>query len=62
MHFTRKSTAMSSLEEALPGRDAAMPVSATHLVLGPPLTPPFPEGTERAIFGMGCFRGADSPF
>ena len=62
MLFTRKSTAMPSPEEALPGREEPIPVPAAHLVLGTPLTPPFAEGTEQAIFGMGCFWGADRPF
>ena len=53
---------MPAPQEALPGRDEPMRVPAAHLVLGTPLTPPFPEGTEQAIFGMGCFWSADSPF
>ena len=62
MLFSRKSTAMPSPEEALPGRDEPIPVLAAHLVLGTPLTPPFPQGTDQAIFGMGCFWGAERMF
>jgi peptide-methionine (S)-S-oxide reductase len=60
--FTRKATAMPSLEDALPGRDEPIVVPGRHLVLGTPIGPPFPEGTEQAGFGMGCFWGADRPF
>ncbi len=62
MLFARESTAMPSPEEALPGRDEPIVVPAQHLVLGTPLTPPFPEGTEQASFGMGCFWGAEPMF
>jgi peptide-methionine (S)-S-oxide reductase len=48
--------------DALPGRDGEMPVADRHAVLGTPLKPPFPEGLERALFGMGCFWGAERIF
>ncbi len=49
-------------EEALPGRDEAMRVPERHDVLGTPLVPPFPEGTEQLVVGMGCFWGAERVF
>jgi peptide-methionine (S)-S-oxide reductase len=57
--FGREKTRMVGPDEALPGREQAMPVPAAHHVLGTPLTPPFPEGTRTAVFGMGCFWGAE---
>jgi peptide-methionine (S)-S-oxide reductase len=62
MLFFREKTRMIDPERALPGRDAEMPVPDRHAVLGTPLKPPFPEGLERAIFGMGCFWGAERRF
>ncbi|ADJ27959.1 peptide-methionine (S)-S-oxide reductase MsrA [Nitrosococcus watsonii] len=49
-------------EEALPGRAEKMPVPQQHYVNGHPLMPPFPEGMEQALFGMGCFWGAERKF
>ena len=49
-------------EQALPGRAEAMPVSDTHVVNGNRITPPFPAGLETAVFGMGCFWGAERKF
>jgi len=53
---------MPTRETALPGRTARMPVPAKHFVNGAPLAPPFPGGVELALFGMGCFWGAERKF
>ena len=55
-------TAMVEAAGALAGRDREMPVPARHAVLGTPLRPPFPEGVDQAIVGMGCFWGAERIF
>ena len=62
MLFTRKKTALPSSEEALPGRDTPIVEPGRHLVLGTPLTTPFPEGSEQVVVGMGCFWGAERMF
>jgi peptide-methionine (S)-S-oxide reductase len=49
-------------QEALPGRAEPMPVPSSHFVNGNPLQPPYPEGLEMAMFGLGCFWGAERKF
>jgi peptide-methionine (S)-S-oxide reductase len=58
----RKAAEMPTSDTALPGRDTAIPVIADHLVLGTPIVPPFPDGFERIVVGMGCFWGAERLF
>jgi peptide-methionine (S)-S-oxide reductase len=53
---------LPSPDEALPGRDEPMPVPERHYVNGNLLAPPFPAGLEQAVFGMGCFWGAERMF
>ena len=53
---------MPTKEQALPGRAERMPVPAAHHVNGARLSPPFPAGLEQAMFGMGCFWGAEKKF
>jgi peptide-methionine (S)-S-oxide reductase len=55
-------TKMIDPSAALQGREEEVPVPQRHAVLGTPLKPPFPEGLEQAIFGMGCFWGAERVF
>jgi peptide-methionine (S)-S-oxide reductase len=58
----QKKSAMPTAETALPGRAEKMPVPERHAVLGRPIAPPFPAGIETAIFGLGCFWGAECKF
>jgi peptide-methionine (S)-S-oxide reductase len=63
MLFAKKNTEMVSRENALPGRtDQTMPVPEKHHVLGTPLKGPWPTGMVTAVFGMGCFWGAERLF
>jgi peptide-methionine (S)-S-oxide reductase len=55
-------TRVVSADEALPGRAEPMAVTAVHRVNGHPMTPPYPEALRTAIFGMGCFWGAERLF
>jgi peptide-methionine (S)-S-oxide reductase len=57
-----KLAALPTSDQALPGRAAPLPTAATHFVNGEPLKPPFPAGLEEAVFGMGCFWGAERKF
>jgi peptide-methionine (S)-S-oxide reductase len=60
--FTRHKSEMPRPEDALPGRSQPMAVPERHFVNGNPITPPFPTGFQTAVFGMGCFWGAERIF
>ncbi|MDA9465299.1 peptide-methionine (S)-S-oxide reductase MsrA [Bradyrhizobium sp. CCBAU 53415] len=62
MLFMRKTIALPSATEALPGRAQAIPTATTHFVNGAKLQPPYPAGLEQAVFGLGCFWGAERKF
>jgi peptide-methionine (S)-S-oxide reductase len=62
MLFNSRKPAMITPDAALPGRQVAVQVAARHEVLGTPLSPPFPDGMETAVFGLGCFWGAERKF
>ncbi len=62
MLFSSRKTKLVEPDRALRGRDAPMPVPARHEVLGTPIAPPFPEGLEQIVVGMGCFWGAERVF
>lgn len=62
MLFSRSKLAMPSPDQALPGRRDPMPISEVHFVNRKPLDGPFPEESRMAMFGMGCFWGAERKF
>jgi len=62
MGLFRDKTRVPDAAEALPGREERMPVAGAHAVLGNPIAPPFPDGLESAVFGLGCFWGAERKF
>ena len=62
MFFSSKKLRMPTAEEALPGRKTAIMVNETHFVNGHPIDPPSSSGLHRAMFGMGCFWGAERKF
>ena len=62
MALTSTKLRIPAAAEALPGRSTAMPVADRHFVNGHPIAPPFPDGLELALFGMGCFWGAEKLF
>ena len=62
MIFGLHKTVLVGPDEALPGRSERMPVPEKHFVLGTRLEPPFPQGMEMALFGMGCFWGAERKY
>jgi len=60
--FAARKTQMVPVDLALPGRSTPLPMPAQHYVNGHPLKPPFPAGMEQAVFGLGCFWGAERKF
>ena len=62
MLFMRKTTTLPSATEALAGRADPIPTARRHFVNGHPLQPPYPAGLEQAVFGLGCFWGAERKF
>jgi peptide-methionine (S)-S-oxide reductase len=62
MYFFRMKTQLPTKDEALPGRAETMPMGNRHHVNGNPIQPPFPSGVQQAMFGLGCFWGAEKAF
>lgn len=62
MFFSRKSLEVPSAADALPGRVTPLPTATTHFVNGHRIKGPYPDGFETAVFGLGCFWGAERKF
>src|SRR3712207_4163249 len=62
MLFNRFKTTLPAPDDALPGRSEPIPVPSRHFVLDAPIAPPYPEALEVAVFGLGCFWGAERKF
>src|SRR3954470_6536291 len=62
MFFTKRSSAMPTADTALPGRSTPMSIGPRHAVLGSSIVAPWPQGTETALFALGCFWGAEKDF
>jgi peptide-methionine (S)-S-oxide reductase len=62
MLFSRKSAEIPAAKDALPGRASAIPTAERHFVLKTPIKGPYPAGSKQAIFGLGCFWGAERKF
>lgn len=62
MIFSSKKLILPDPSQALPGRDTEMPITNKHFVTGNPIAPPFPANLQQALFGLGCFWGAERKF
>jgi len=62
MIFSSKKLTLPDPSKALPGRDTKMPITNKHFVTGNPIAPPFPAHLQQALFGLGCFWGAERKF
>ncbi len=62
MILSSKKLTLPDPSQALPGRDTAMPITNKHFVTGNPIAPPFPPNLQEALFGLGCFWGAERKF
>ncbi len=62
MILSSKKLTLPTAEQAMPGRQSAMPIHNQHFVTGQPIAPPFAEHLQQAVFGLGCFWGAERKF